>query len=80
MFEPRRERYPRQHGLLISAQRSAGVTPMSWSSASDIRASWPRSRSRRRHNRIAPRQRSKLGDDTPSAIGGDAIRSISSSC
>jgi hypothetical protein len=76
-FEPRRQRYPRQHGLRISAQRSAGVTPMSWSSASDIRASSPRSRSRLRHNCNAPRQRAKFGDVGPTAICGNAIRSMS---
>ena len=76
-FEPRRRRYPRQHGLWISAQRSADVTPMSWSSASDIRANSPRSRSRLRHSCNAPRQRAKLGDVDATAICGNAIRSMS---
>ena len=75
-FEPRRRRYPRQNGLWISAQRSADVTPTSWSSASDIRVSSDRSRSRLRHNCNAPRQRAKLGDVGPTAICGDAIRSM----
>ena len=76
-FELRGRHYPRQHGLWISAQRSADVTPMSWSSASDIRASSARSRSRLRHNCNAPRQRAKLGDVGATAICGNAIRSMS---
>jgi hypothetical protein len=76
-FEPRRRNYPRHHGFLISVQRSADVTPMSWSSASDIRASSPRSRSRLHHNCNVLRQPAKLGDDGPTAICGNAVRSMS---
>jgi hypothetical protein len=76
-LEPRRRNYPRHHGLLISVQRSADVTPMSWSSASDIRASSPRSRSRLHHNCNVLRQPAKLGDDGPTAICGNAVRSMS---
>jgi hypothetical protein len=73
-----RGRQPRQHGLLISDQRSAELTPMSCSSPSDIRASSPRSRARRRHDCNSLRHWASRGGDISNAKCGNAMRMIAS--